>query len=307
MLRMNSNRDAKSKITHKNQNFCHLCGKETFKVLYSLDNFQVFCCKQCGLTTTNLFVNRAIIEETYSSSYYKNRYDYYFQNCVIDKSVTNDNTNIRNFRSGLNLIDQYKIGGKLLDVGCAMGTFLSIAREKGWETYGVDISAYATAYARKKLALNVFTGELSDLNFHEQMFDVITLWDVLEHFPDPSYQLKQVHRLLKDDGIVFINTPNEEGLLRLLGRIIFRASGGAVSYPIRKLYHEFHLYYFTPLTFLKLLERNGFSLIHLEKRCIPTSKARGRKWEQLIVKALSWPERLLNKEYELWAIAKKEG
>jgi 2-polyprenyl-3-methyl-5-hydroxy-6-metoxy-1,4-benzoquinol methylase len=263
-------------------------------------------CKQCGLTATSLLVNGSVLEKTYSAEYYQNRYDYYFQNCVISKNVHKDNTNIRDFRRGLDLIAKFKRHGKLLDVGCALGVFLSLARERGWETYGVDISQYATTYARKELGLEAFSGQLQTVNFDDQLFDVITLWDVLEHFPDPSDQLKQVHRILKDDGIVFINTPNEDGLLRLLGKILFRASGGAISYPLRKLYHEFHLYYFTPKTFLQLLERNGFSLIHLEKRCIPILKARGRSWERLLVKMLSWPERLLNKEYELWTIAKKK-
>ena len=285
---------------------CHLCGQERFKVLFDIDSFQVIRCRQCGLTTTSLPVDRSILEQTYTSDYYRSRPDYYFENSVINKSVEQDNSNIRDFRLGLDLITRYKRQGKLLDVGCALGIFLALARESGWDTYGVDISKFAAAYARDELGLRTFSGELQDIDFEDRHFDVITLWDVLEHFPDPSHQLRHVYRLLADDGIVFINTPNEDGLLRLLGKILYRASAGAISYPVRKLNHEFHLYYYTPHTFLQLLESNGFSLIHLEKRCIPTPKARGRPWERLLVKMVSWPERLLNKEYELWAVAQKK-
>lgn len=302
---MISNLNIPNKTTRPHPSLCHLCGQNSFKALYHIDNFQVIRCRQCGLTTTSLPVNRSILEQTYTSDYYRSRHDYYFNNCVINQDIDRDNTNIRDFRHGLDLIAQYKRCGKLLDVGCALGVFLALARESGWDTYGVDISEFAAAFARDELGLRTFSGELQDLDFDGRCFDVITLWDVLEHFPDPSHQLKQVYRLLADDGIVFINTPNEDGLLRLLGKILYRASGGAISYPVRKLYHEFHLYYFSPQTFLQLLEHNGFSLVHLEKRCIPTPKARGRKWERVLVKLMSWPERLLNKEYELWAVAKK--
>ena len=102
-----------------------------------------------------------------------------------------------------------------------------------------------------------------------------------------------------------MDTPNEDGLLRWLARSIFHVSLKGISYPLRKLYHEFHLYYFTPETLQMLLKKSGFSLIYLEKKCIPPLKARGRPWERAVVKALSVPERLLSREYELLAIARK--
>jgi 2-polyprenyl-3-methyl-5-hydroxy-6-metoxy-1,4-benzoquinol methylase len=241
----------------------------------------------------------------YAASYYQNRWDYYFQNCVTNSAVTHENTNIRDFRKGLSLIEGYKGQGKLLDVGCALGAFLCLARERGWEVYGVDVSHYAASYGRETFGLDILVGQLEDAQFPDKFFDVITLWDVLEHFPDPSHQLKEIFRVLKDDGIVFLNAPNEEGLLRLLAGLIFRLSGGKVVYPVRKLYHPFHLYYFTQETLGALLQRNGFNLLKLERRCIPIIKARGRLLERFVVKLLSWPGRLTHREYELWAIAKK--
>jgi hypothetical protein len=104
-----------------------------------------------------------------------------------------------------------------------------------------------------------------------------------------------------------MNAPNEDGLLRLLAGMIFRLSGTRISHPVRKLYHPFHIHYFTQETLEALLEKNGFALVKLEKRCIPIIKARGRQLERLIVKVLSWPERLCHKEYELLAIATKKG
>jgi 2-polyprenyl-3-methyl-5-hydroxy-6-metoxy-1,4-benzoquinol methylase len=268
---------------------------------------QIIRCRQCGLISTDLSVNRVALENLYSSSYYETRKDYYFNNKVINNSISKENELIVDFQKGLSTIEKFATGGRLLDLGCALGVFLYLARERGWDTYGVDISEYAASYARNFLGLKAYAGELQEINFPDGWFDVITLWDIVEHFPDPSCQLREVHRILKNDGIIFLNTPNGEALLRLLAHMIFRLTGGLISYPVKKLYHEYHLYYFTPATFTELLEANGFKILALEKKCIPILRARGRPIERLIVRALSWPEKLLGREYEIWAIAKKCG
>lgn len=292
---------------HRDQRSCHLCREKDFQILYRLDGFQIIRCQRCGLVSTTLTLNRTDLEAMYAAPYYQKRWEYYSQNRVINSTVTGENANIRDFRKGLSLIEQYKGRGKLLDVGCALGVFLYLARERGWEVYGVDISRYAARYAREVLGLEVFAGELEEAQFPDKWFDVITLWDVLEHFPDPSHQLQEILRVLKDDGIILMNAPNEEGLLRLLAGMIFRLSGGKISYPVRKLYHPFHLHYFTQETLKALLEKNGFTLVQLEKRHIPIIKARGRPLERLIVKLLSWPELLCHREFELLTIAEKRG
>lgn len=291
----------------RSEKSCDLCQGRHFQVVYQLDGFQVIRCRQCSLISTNLALKKPDLESMYASPYYQQRRDYYFQNCVTNRAVTTENTNIRDFREGLSLIERYKSEGKLLDVGCAIGVFLCLARERGWEVRGVDVSRYAAAYAREVFGLDVFAGELQEAPFPNGYFDVITLWDVLEHFPDPSRQLQETHRVLKDDGIVLMNTPNEEGLLRLLAGIIFRLSGGKISYPVQKLYHSFHLHYFTQRTLQALLAKNGFALLQLQKRHIPIIKARGRPVERLIVKTLSLPELLSRREFELLAIARKRG
>ncbi len=286
---------------------CHLCRDRDFQVLYPLDGFHIIRCQRCGLVSTTLTLNRADVEGMYGASYYQNRWDYYFKNCVTNSAVTHENSNIRDFRKGLSLIEGYKGQGKLLDVGCALGVFLYLARERGWEVYGVDVSHYAASYGRETFGLDILVGQLKDAQFPDKFFDVITLWDVLEHFPDPSLQLQEILRILKDDGIILTNAPNEEGLLRFLAGMIFRLSGGKISYPVRKLYHQFHFHYFTPQTLQILLEKNGLGLVRLEKWGIPIIKARARPLERLIVKVLSWPEMIFHREYELLAIARKQG
>ncbi|MDY6972662.1 MAG: class I SAM-dependent methyltransferase [Thermodesulfobacteriota bacterium] len=286
---------------------CPICEAESVKFLYPLPDFSIVRCRRCGLVFSTLPVDRFKLERMYGDAYFESRREYFFENPIVDSSKCRDNDNIRNFRHGLSLVNRYASKGRLLDVGCALGAFLSLARDQGWETHGVDISKYAASYCHKVLGHDAVAGDLMDMQFPGQRFDVVTLWDVLEHFHDPAGQLRAVHNILKKNGIVLLDTPNEDGLLRLLARLSFLASKGRFAYPVRKLYHHFHLLYFSPKTLEILLERNGFSLIHLEKRPIPHNKGRANPAERVLLKLFSGLEKILDKEYELLAVAKKVG
>jgi len=95
-------------------------------------------------------------------------------------------------------------GGKIFDLGAASGYFLDIAREAGYETSGAEISGYAAKIARAK-GHKIFLGDLLELNLEEK-FDLITLWDVLEHLAEPVKYLKQINIILDQSGLLAINT-----------------------------------------------------------------------------------------------------
>lgn len=287
--------------------YCELCGENSLQLLYPFNDFNIVRCKQCGLVKASFPVNKNDLRKMYNSSYYDERKEYFFENCVTSHNIDEENSNIQDFRKGLSLIEKYKTGGKLLDVGCALGVFLRLAKERGWETCGIDISSYASMYARQNFGIDVHTGELRDVQFADKTFDVITLWDVFEHFTNPAEQLFEIHRILKDDGIILINTPNEAGLLRVIAHFIFRLSCGKIDYPVRKLYHKFHIWYFTPNTFLALLDKTGFKSEYFKGKAIPIIKARGNPFERMLVKILSWPEQVCHREYELMAVARKKS
>ena len=97
--------------------------------------------------------------------------------------------------------------GRLLDVGAATGYFLDICRQRGWSTAGVEPSDFAASLGRNK-GLDVRTGVLPDCGFAPGSFDAVTLWDVLEHVPDPEKTVQDVVQLLKPGGIFAFNTPD---------------------------------------------------------------------------------------------------
>lgn len=283
---------------------CALCGSGRVGPLYDVPALSIMACAECGLV-----FNAIVLEPTfdpgaqYSSDYYEERKDYYDESDAASKAQLEK---MDSFRVGLDMLERHMPArGRLVDVGCGYGSFLLLAKQSGWETCGVDISEHATSVAAKKAGVQVTAGTLEDAGFADAEFDAVSLNDSLEHFADPNSQLAQVSRILKPDGALYLNTPNQEALLRVVAHAIYRLSAGKISYPVRKLYHEFHLFYYSEETLRRMLEKHGFETIELTRKPIPFIKARGSQLERLIVRSFSYAERLLKREFEILVIAKK--
>ncbi|MRR31052.1 class I SAM-dependent methyltransferase, partial [bacterium] len=112
-----------------------------------------------------------------------------------------------------------KTSGSLLDVGCATGIFLeTMGAAPSWQLRGVEISEHAARIARDQKNLDVVTGTLEQAKFADGQFDVVTLWDVLEHLHDPAGSLKEIRRILKPGGVLVFRVPNGGSLdARLFG------------------------------------------------------------------------------------------
>lgn len=108
-------------------------------------------------------------------------------------------------KNKLNLINELQPGkGRILDIGAGTGDFLSVAKENGWQTIGVEPSEKAKGIAKNKGVS--FVEQTSILENHS--FDVISMWHVLEHVPNLENQIKELKRLLKPNGTLIIAVPN---------------------------------------------------------------------------------------------------
>jgi 2-polyprenyl-3-methyl-5-hydroxy-6-metoxy-1,4-benzoquinol methylase len=283
---------------------CALCDSEEVDPLYGLPEMSIQKCARCGLVFNPITQEHDFDPVAqYSSDYYDERPDYYEDTGPASKERREA---LDSFGVGLDLLEKYQPSrGRLVDVGCGYGSFLLTAKERGWEACGVDISEHAASVASKKAGVEVKAGTLDEAGFADAEFDAVALNDSLEHFADPDAQLRQVSRILKPGGSLFLNTPNQDALLRVVAHAIYRLSSGAAAYPVRKLYHEFHLFYYSEETLARLLEKNGLEIVEMTRKPIPFIKARGSYPERLVVRAFSLVEGMLGREYEILAVARK--
>jgi len=162
------------------------------------------------------------------------------------------------FEHGVKTLNHLARGGKLLDIGCGTGDFLVRAREAGWDATGVELSARAAAHARDR-GLHVRTGSVVEQGFPSDCFNVVTLWDVLEHLPDPRREIREVYRILKLGGILVVRVPNTH--VQLMKRCVRKVLLAPCD---NYLVANFHLNHFTPRTIRLLFRSSGFNPIRQE-------------------------------------------
>jgi|GEM_PF-690164 len=174
--------------------------------------------------------------------------------------------------------------GRLLDMGSGLGFFVKAMQAfPAWEAYGCEISPAAVRHAREHLGLErVICSPPQDADLPRDSFDIITLWDVLDHIPQPDPLLGRCHALLKDEGTIFIRTPNVA--TQLFRARVMKAIRGVA--PDRKyLQASDHAHFYSMRSIRALLERNGFhdvEFTHLH----PIGGDSGTWWRSLLVAAL---------------------
>lgn len=192
---------------------CISCGDIHFDFFTNKNNFNLYTCKNCGL----IFVwpTPQHLADLYSQDYFGGaKHGFGYVDYEEDKFAMTET-----FNSYLKKIEKFvPQNGKMLDVGAATGFFVRLALERGWEASGIEISDYAVSIARQK-GLNVISGTLEAADFNPASFDVITVWDVIEHLSDPKTHLITINKILKNGGIIAINTPDSGSLTaKILGK-----------------------------------------------------------------------------------------
>jgi len=234
---------------------CNLCGADDPAPLAEIEGFHIVRCRQCGLTYVNPRFVQQTLHEIYTESYYdhdgiNNGREFYGYDDYVQ-----DEENIKTtFAKRLAVIERLANKGQLLDVGCATGFFLDLARSKGWNVVGTEVSSFGARFAREQFGLDVRLGTLRELSFDDQSFDVITMWDVIEHVLDPMAELLEIQRILRPGGLLSIITPDAGSLVaRLLG------SRWEEFRRVRE-----HVYFFSRRTLAEMLRKADFEILRTE-------------------------------------------
>jgi SAM-dependent methyltransferase len=155
----------------------------------------------------------------------------------------------RTFAASLERIERAAGGkGRLLDVGTAAGAFVATARRRGWEAEGCEPNRWLAEWGTRHYGICIRNGDLLQLDYKENSFDVITLWDVIEHTTDPRRVLDRCRALMRPHGILVVNYPDiGTWIARILGR----------RWPFLS---SVHLSYFDRRTIRQILERTGYQV-----------------------------------------------
>lgn len=261
---------------------CILCGQSETRLAFrgkdrlgvTDETFSIVQCQGCGLLYLNPRPTREEMGQYYPYSQYKDE----FTPAIEDEpSVVSRLNRLYHMERLCRAVERVKQEGQLLDVGCATGNFLDRMRRRGgWRVYGVEVHEEAARYAQERFGLEVFQGELEGARYAARSFDVVTLWNVLEHLHSPLDTLGEIRRLLKDDGVLILTVPNVESLdARLFGECWIGLD------PPR------HLYGFSARTLDRLLRKAG--LATHETRFITGSYHSFTASLRLAVSKRSWP------------------
>ncbi|MCK5346038.1 MAG: class I SAM-dependent methyltransferase, partial [Candidatus Heimdallarchaeota archaeon] len=143
--------------------------------------------------------------------------------------------------------------GKILDVGCSTGDFLEYIKGYGWDVYGCELSQHSSEFARKRLNCDIRCDEFEKSEFPSAFFDVVTMWDVIEHVIDPTTIINEALRILQPGGLLALITPNYNSLTR---RVIFNKWEALI--PPR------HLCVFNEKTIRKLISDCGGKVVTVQ-------------------------------------------
>jgi len=135
-------------------------------------------------------------------------FDYYGEYEGIEEKISSARIGL--FKNILSQLQKEKSrhSRRILDVGCGQGHFLKLAKDSGWKVEGAELAKSACEYARQKFGIEIKNKDLKEALFPDAYFDVVTLWNVLDHLLDPLDTLKEIYRILKPEGILVIRVPN---------------------------------------------------------------------------------------------------
>ena len=232
---------------------CQVCGSEVVRLYFIKRGYKIYSCARCG--SAFVFPMPENAGGVYNDKYFGNpdqNDGFGYTNYDKDKEAMRE-VFISHLISLEKLVPPER---SIFDVGAATGYFLDVASSRGWQTSGSEISPSAASEAMAR-GHKIFLGNLPDMA-NGDTFDVVTMWDVIEHLTNPQSYVDKIRKILKPGGILAINTPD---------------AGSLFAKVMGKRWHLYvppeHLVYFTVRSLEAFLVKNGFTVLTIGK---PTKK-----------------------------------
>jgi SAM-dependent methyltransferase len=214
---------------------CPVCDGTSFQPLFEKECEPFVRCRGCGLVLINPRPVFGVIAETYDAAYS----DGYIRKAAKKRA--------RCQRWVRRLQGRHQARGRWLDVGCSAGFVVEAAAQAGFEAHGVELEAAAVDFGRRELGLsNLACGTLETQVYPAAHFDVISMYDVIEHVPDLNATVAELQRILCPRGVIEIRTPD-----------VGHWTTPRALDTWREIKPSEHLYYFDRATLPRLFARHG--------------------------------------------------
>lgn len=226
---------------------CPVCSAQSPRPLYEINNFRICRCASCGMIYVDPRVRTEDIFDIYRDEYFHHGKQGGYENYELTAPLR-----VKTFERWYHELEPYLPPHReaALDIGCAAGYFLELLKQRGWQRVeGMELNRPMLTELRGR-GFEVFDVPLEQF-VPKRKYQLITLFDVLEHLPDINNDFEKLRAMLDDDGIVALVTPDFSSMQRkLFGRRWFQ-------FKPRE-----HIYYFTPQTLEKIAQKHGFSIVH---------------------------------------------
>ncbi len=222
---------------------CDVCGGAGSPVGYA----GLRRCGECSHVWADLALDPEAISRLYQRGYFfGDEYSNYFDDRrIIEKNFAGRLSTLRRFMNASHRT--------LFEIGCAYGFFLNAARDCFDEVSGMDVSEDGVRFATEELGLTVSCGDVATADLSRRRFDVVCLWDTIEHLTSPRRYLEAVAPQMPPGSLIAITTGD-------IGSLNARIQKGRW----RLIHPPTHLHYFTRRSLTRLLDRCGFSVVHVE-------------------------------------------
>lgn len=282
---------------------CVVCGDTARRSFIRHGEFEVVACGGCGLRVLDPMPTAESASALYSDDYFRN--DSALARGYDDYESERDNMRAT-FRDRLRHLPEPAAHARLLDVGAAAGFFVEQARLAGWDAEGLELNGWAAEYAREELGVPVRRGSLEDAGYPDRSFAAVTLWEVIEHIPQPREFIREIARILQPGGLLALSTPDAgSAVARLFGRRWL----GWKKIPE-------HVFFFDRDTLGRLLREEGFEVLSTRyvSLTVRASYALDRlaalvgvPWLARVPKAIGNAPLRVNPLYDLMVVARRRG
>jgi SAM-dependent methyltransferase len=232
---------------------CQVCGSSERTLKFEDGPYRVYTCDRCTFVYVTPRLTGQALLDVYNETYWKsdNPKERGYADYAKESALY-----LKTYQKRMKLVAKWlPQPGRILDVGCAAGYFLRVAQQHGHDVHGVELSEAIATEAMQSLGKDrVFNGFLDDAitarGWRDHSFDLVTIWDVIEHVPEPQGLLASIRKLIKPGGKLLLETQN------VASRMANKLGKRWHHYK-----HDEHLYHFNPSTIKQLLQDCGFEVL----------------------------------------------